>query len=124
MSKTLFLVSIGGLLGSMCRYLVSFYFTKNIPSAFPYGTLIVNICGCLLIGLIYGFSERFHWLTPEWRVFLTTGFCGGFTTFSAFAYENIKLLQSGQYLTFGLYSVASFAFGLLAVFAGLSLVKA
>ncbi len=123
MIKTLVIIGIGGLLGSVCRYLVSFYVTKNIPAAFPYGTFIVNITGCLLIGLIYGFSERFSWVTPEWRLFLATGFCGGFTTFSAFAFENTRLLQTGQYLTFGLYSIASFALGLLAVFAGLSIAK-
>ena len=123
MNKTLILIGVGGLLGSVFRYLVFFYCSKNISSAFPYGTFIVNITGCLLIGLIYGLSERFNWLTPEWRIFLTTGFCGGFTTFSSFAFENTRLLQSGQYLTFGLYSVSSFILGLLAVFAGLTITK-
>ena len=123
MSKTLVLIGVGGLLGSVCRYLVSLYITKQIPSAFPYGTFIVNLTGCFLIGVIAGLSQRYNWLTPEWRFFLTTGFCGGFTTFSSFAFENTKLLQAGQYFTFGLYSVASFALGIVAVFAGLAISK-
>lgn len=123
MSRILFLIGTGGLIGSIARYLAATYFTKVFPSAFPYGTFIVNIVGCLIIGIIFGISERFSWLTPEWRMFLATGFCGGFTTFSSFAYENIKLIQEGNFLVFATYSIASFALGLLAVFIGLTLIK-
>lgn len=123
MSRILFLIGTGGLIGSIARYLAATYFTKVFPSAFPYGTFVVNIVGCLIIGIIFGLSERFSWLTPEWRMFLATGFCGGFTTFSSFAYENIKLIQEGNYLIFATYSIASFALGLLAVFIGLTLIK-
>lgn len=123
MSRILLLVGAGGLIGSVARYLTASYFTKAFPSSFPYGTFVVNIVGCLIIGIIYGLSERFNWLTPEWRLFLVTGICGGFTTFSSFAYENIKLIQEGQFLVFAGYSIASFALGLLAVFFGLTLTK-
>lgn len=123
MSRILLLIGTGGLIGSIARYLAATYFTKVFPSAFPYGTFIVNIVGCLIIGIIFGISERFSWLTPEWRMFLATGFCGGFTTFSSFAYENIKLIQEGNFLVFATYSIASFALGLLAVFIGLTLTK-
>ena len=123
MSKTLVLIGAGGLLGSVCRYLMSLYVTKLVPSAFPYGTFFVNITGCFVIGVIAGLSQRYNWLTPEWRFFLTTGFCGGFTTFSSFAFENTKLLQTGHYFTFGLYSVGSFTLGILAVFTGLAISK-
>lgn len=122
MNRFVILVGIGGLLGSISRYLAAFLITKTIPSAFPYGTFTVNIFGCLIIGVIFGLSERFDWL-PEWRVFLATGFCGGFTTFSSFAYENILLLQDKDYLTFAAYSVLSFVLGLAATFIGLSLTK-
>jgi CrcB protein len=123
MSRILFLIGTGGLIGSIARYLTASYFTKVFPSAFPYGTFIVNVVGCLIIGIVFGLSERFSWLTPEWRFFLATGICGGFTTFSSFAYENIKLIQEGNFLVFAAYSIASFALGLLAVFIGLTLTK-
>jgi CrcB protein len=99
MNRYVILVGIGGLFGSIVRYLVASSITKTITSAFPYSTFAVNIVGCLIIGIIFGLSERFDWL-PEWRFFLATGFCGGFTTFSSFAYENILLLQDKDYLTF------------------------
>lgn len=123
MSRILLLVGTGGLIGSIARYLTASYFTKVFPSSFPYGTFIVNIVGCLIIGIIYGLSERFNWLTPEWRLFLATGICGGFTTFSSFAYENIKLIQDGNFFVFSIYSIASFTLGLFAVFIGLTLTK-
>ena len=87
MKTNIFLIAIGGLLGSVARYLSVVYVTKLIPSQFPYGTFAVNIAGCLVIGIIYGLSLRYLWLTPEWRLLLATGFCGGFTTFSTFSYE-------------------------------------
>lgn len=77
--------------------------------------MIVNIAGCLLIGVIFGISERSDILSPEVRMFLTVGFCGGFTTFSAFAYENIAMLKDGNFLYFSLYTGLSVFFGLLAV---------
>jgi CrcB protein len=123
MSRIFLLIGAGGFIGSIARYLTTSWFTKLFPSTFPYGTFTANIIGCLVIGIIYGLSERFNWLTPEWRFFLVTGVCGGYTTFSSFAYENINLLQSSNYITFALYSISSFAFGLLAVFGGMILTK-
>lgn len=123
MSRILLLVGLGGSIGSIGRYLAASYFTKIIPAAFPYGTFIVNITGCLAIGIVYGLSERFSWLTPEWRIFLATGICGGYTTFSSFAYENVKLVQEGNYLAFAMYSITSFVLGLLAAFLGLIIIK-
>lgn len=122
MSRIL-LIGFGGFIGGIARYLTASFFTRLFPSAFPYGTLIVNIVGCLAIGIIYGLSERAGWLTLEWRIFLATGICGGYTTFSSFTYENVILLQQNNYLVFGLYTLASLAFGLLAVFLGLTLTK-
>lgn len=123
MSTNIILVGIGGMLGSVLRYLASQFVTTEFPSVFPYGTFAVNILGCLLIGMIFGLSQRHEWLSPEIRVFLAVGFCGGFTTFSAFAYENIVLLQEKDYLTFAVYSVLSFVVCLLATFAGLVITK-
>ena len=123
MYRILFIVGLGGAIGSILRYLASVYLSKLVAHAFPLGTFVVNISGCLVIGVVFGLSERFEWFSPEWRLFLATGICGGFTTFSTFAYENIQLLQNGDYKTFFIYSLLSFVFGLLAVLVGMSLTK-
>lgn len=123
MGRTLLLIGVGGAAGSMARYLVSFYLQKSTTSVFPYGTLAVNLIGCLLIGILFGLSERFQWFTEEWRLFLAVGFCGGFTTFSAFALENVKLLQAGQYTYFLFYTGLSVGVGLLAVVGGTAFAK-
>ncbi|MEO8648110.1 MAG: fluoride efflux transporter CrcB [Acidobacteriota bacterium] len=123
MGRNIILVGVGSLIGGTCRYLAALFITETFRSAFPYGTFAVNIVGCLAIGVIYGLAERFDWFSPDLRLFLATGFCGGFTTFSSFAYENIQLLQDKDYLTFGAYSGLSFVLGLLAAFIGLSLAK-
>lgn len=121
--KNIFIIGIGGFLGTITRYLSASLLTKWLPSVFPHGTFWVNILGCFLIGIIYGATEHYNWLSPQWRLFLTIGFCGGFTTFSSFAHENITMLQKSEYFIFALYSISSFALGLLAVFAGISLIK-
>jgi CrcB protein len=123
MKNSLILIAIGGLLGSVARYLSVIYISKLIPNPFPYGTFAVNVVGCLAIGVIYGLSLRYLWFTPEWRLLLATGFCGGFTTFSAFALENVQMLEQSDYSTFALYSAFSFVFGLGACFLGLSLTR-
>lgn len=123
MDRTIIFVGIGGMLGSIARYLAAFFLTKAIPSTFPYGTFAVNVVGCLIIGAVFGLSQRYDWLTPEWRLFLATGFCGGFTTFSSFAYENIVLLQDRDYLTFAAYAALSFVVCLAATFVGLILTR-
>jgi CrcB protein len=119
--KNIILVGIGGMIGSIARYLTSTYFYKLLPSAFPYGTFAVNVIGCLVIGIIYGLTERYNWFTSDWRIFLAAGFCGGYTTFSSFAIENVQLLQQANYFTFALYSITSFTLGLIAVYIGFTL---
>lgn len=121
---TVLLIGFGGYIGTMLRYLTSFFLTKQFPSSsIPHGTLVVNILGCLVIGLVYGLSDKYQFFTPQWRLFLVTGICGGYTTFSAFAYENISLLQQSNYTGFAVYSISSFILSLLAAFAGLILIK-
>ncbi len=122
MGRIILLVAVGGAIGCVARYLLTIYYGKLFPSIFPYSTFIINVLGSLLIGVFFALSERFN-LTIEWRIFLTTGLCGGFTSFSTFTYENIKLLQTNQYIAFATYSIGSFISGLIAVLLGIYLVK-
>ena len=123
MSRLWLLAGLGGFLGSASRFGIASFLSNRFSSSFPSGTFAVNIIGCLLIGLIYGFSLRFEQISPEWRVFLATGFCGGFTTFSSFAYENVGLLQTNELLQFWLYIFLSLIIGFSAAFAGLLITK-
>lgn len=111
------------MLGSILRYLAGHFLTAELPTVFPFGTFLVNIIGCLAIGMVFVLSQRHEWLSADLRIFPTVGFCG-FTTFSAFAYENVVLLQQKDYLTFGLYSILSFVLCLAATFVGMIITKA
>jgi CrcB protein len=123
MIKNLLLVAIGGGAGSALRYLCQRWVYQFYPHPFPWGTFFVNITGCFLIGVFYSISERSNVLTLEWRLLLTTGFCGGFTTFSAFAFENLTLLRGGDITYFILYILASVILGTAAVLAGITVIK-
>lgn len=122
MFRNILIVGIGGFIGSVARYLAVVYLTEKASVRFPIGTFAVNILGCLLIGILAGLSERYA-ILPEWRLFFATGVCAGFTTFSSFAFENVRLLQDKDYLTFVLYTVASFAVGIAATIAGMVLTR-
>src|SRR5687768_8262482 len=121
--KDILLVGLGGGVGSIARFLCQRSISAWYPHAFPFGTFIVNFLGCFLIGLLLGLMEKGSIIKPEMRLLLVTGFCGGFTTFSAFAAENIQLLKDGRLLYFTVYTVASVVLGILATFVGLSIVK-
>ncbi len=122
--KIILLVGTGGFVGSISRYLVSQLMQKVFETTFPLGTLVVNIVGSFLIGVIYALSERSEILSAEWRVFLAVGFCGGFTTFSSFAYENFAMVNIQQFLFSALYIGLSLILGLLAVYLGVQLFRA
>ena len=116
--KTAFIIFAGSGLGGVARYLVQKVFVDMGYTGFPAGTFVVNIVGCFLIGLFTALAEKNNLLTAEWRIALTTGFCGGFTTFSTFANENMNLLRNGEYLYFSLYIILSVVLGIGAVVLG------
>ena len=115
--KSFLLVFLGGGFGSGLRYLVTI--TMNQYSkVLPFGTFTVNMLGCLLIGLILGYAQRENTLTSNQTLLLATGFCGGFTTFSAFANENLELIKNGELFNFSVYTIGSVLIGILAVCIG------
>ena len=117
------LVGFGGFIGSVGRFLVGRYFQENVASVFPWGTFTVNIIGSLLIGLIYGLSEKGDFLSAEVRLFFAVGICGGFTTFSTFSNDAFMLMRQQEWFRFALYSSLSFFLGLIAVYAGRFITK-
>lgn len=123
MTRILLLIGTGSFIGGISRFLVSRFVQSAVLSAFPYGTFIVNILGCFLIGIIYGLTERGNLADAGLRMFLTVGFCGGFTTFSTFANENLALLRDGNILQFALYSSLSVFIGILATYFGNMITK-
>lgn len=120
--RILLLIGAGSFIGGVFRFLVSQLIQNKFLSAFPFGTLGVNILGCFVIGLVFGISEKAN-MAVEWRLFFATGICGGFTTFSAFTNETIGLLRDGQYGYAFFYIAASVIMGLLATFIGLLVTK-
>ena len=120
--KLLLAVGVGSFIGGTSRYLLSQFIQTRSTIPFPFATLTVNIIGCLLIGVVFGLSTK-GGITPEWRLFLATGILGGFTTFSAFSYETVHMLQNGQTSSAMAYVLASVLLGLLATFLGFWLGK-
>ncbi len=123
MFKNILLVGLGGFLGSVARYMVSRLNQHIEWMAIPIGTLTVNVAGSLLLGFLIGLSERSTLISAELRLFLMIGLCGGFTTFSSFAGENLSLLRSAQVFSLLLYTGLSLFLGFLAVYLGYSLTK-
>ncbi len=113
----IFYVGIGGFIGSAFRYMVSLYATKLLGAQMPYGTLIVNFVGGIMIGFVMELSLSTN-ISPELRLFLTTGIFGGFTTFSAFSYETIHLFSAGSYLLGSINVILNVGLGLGGVLIG------
>ncbi len=120
--KILLIIGTGSFIGGVLRYVLSVFIQAKFLSTFPFGTLGVNIVGCFVIGVIFALSEK-STMSVEWRLFLATGICGGFTTFSAFSQETLGLLRDGQFGYASGYVIASVILGVLATFLGYSLFK-
>lgn len=120
--KNVLLVFLGGGLGSSLRYLISKYLNQ-LENSIALGTFTVNILGSLLIGMIMGFALKNDIPSSTLTLLVAIGFCGGFTTFSAFALENYQLLKTGDITNFIVYTLGSVALGIVAVFIGIWLVK-
>ncbi len=120
--RLLFAVGIGSFIGGSLRYLLSLLIASKKVSVFPTATLLVNVAGCLVIGMVIGLSDK-GTLNDQWRLFLTTGILGGFTTFSAFSSEAVMLLKEGQIFYAAAYISASVLLGLLATYFGLIIIK-
>ena len=118
MLKSLFFVGLGSCVGGMARYLLSRWVQQLSLSTFPYGTMVVNILGCFAIGVFYALFEQQNFTNTYLKLFLTVGFCGGFTTFSTFVNENYLLVKDGNFFSFLLYIGGSVFLGFIMLYIG------
>jgi fluoride exporter len=123
MIRHILLIGFGGGIGSIARYLCQRWLSATYLHPFPWGTFAVNIIGCLLIGIFWGLSFKSFESNENWKLFLMTGFCGGFTTFSAFTLEGIGLIKEQKLILFFSYVAASVVLGLLATLIGMRLIR-
>lgn len=118
MFRHLFFVGLGGAVGSILRYFISIYISKSYSGEFPLATFFINITGCILIGLFIGLAERYQFINADIRLFLVTGLCGGYTTFSTFSYENLQLIQNNNFIVLFSYIFFSLFIGIIGVWLG------
>ena len=117
----LWYVALGSAVGGVSRYALSMFIQQRASSTFPIGTLIVNVTGSLVLGFVLRYALGSPSVSAEVRALLTTGFCGGYTTFSTFSYETIKLIEDGDYGQASGYVIASVVLSLVAMFVGIAL---
>ena len=123
MIKSLCIVGIGSFIGGALRYLISTCMKNISTQGFPLGTLMVNLLGCFVIGLLYAIFGRYSSTSHPWCLLLTTGLCGGFTTFSTFANESLQMLQNGHWGSFLAYVSISVIAGICLTAIGYWIVK-
>ncbi|MCX6155224.1 MAG: fluoride efflux transporter CrcB [Candidatus Kapabacteria bacterium] len=123
MFKNIVIAGIGGFIGTAARYVLSQYIHKIFLTNFPLGTLIINLIGCFLIGIIIELFNKGNIMSPEVNIFLTVGICGGFTTFSTFSYDSINMINEYEYINLIIYLGISIFIGLSLTLAGKYLVN-
>lgn len=116
-------IALGAVVGASARYFLSGLIARNVSAAFPYGTLLINVTGSLVLGFFLVYSTDRVLLDPRWRLLVAIGFCGSYTTFSSYAYESFALMEQGQWLLTGLNVLASNALCLAAVLVGAALAR-
>jgi CrcB protein len=116
-------VGIGGAAGSVCRYLLSVAVQQRATSSFPVGTLLINITGSLILGFLLRYATGSSAMSPETRALLTTGFCGGYTTFSTFSYESVALIEDGDWRRATAYIALSVVLSVAACLGGVALAR-
>jgi fluoride exporter len=121
--KEILIVGFGGGIGSIARFLSQKGAERLLDNSFPIGTFLVNVIGCFIIGVVYSLSERGNFLSPEIRLFLTVGLCGGFTTFSTFSYDNFNMLSEKLWQFLIVNVGGSLFFGILAVYLGVTAIR-
>lgn len=114
--RAILLVGIGSAGGGILRFLIGKWIHNLISTSFPLGTMIVNIAGCFIIGLVYGIFSRETSADANMQFLLATGFCGGFTTFSSFMHENMVMLENGNLLQLAAYTTLSIILGITALY--------
>jgi CrcB protein len=114
------LVALGGALGSVTRYLVGGWIAGRLGAAFPYGTFFINLTASFIIGFFLAFAQERAGLSPYWRLLIAVGFVGGYSTFSTYEYESMRLFQDGEMLLGAIYLVGSMAGGAMAAVAGMT----
>lgn len=123
MFKSIIIIGIGGFIGTVLRFLTTRYIQIQFNTTFPLGTLLVNITGCFLIGVLYALTERGNLISNDIRLFLIVGICGGYTTFSTFSNDGLILLQNNEIFKFSMYASISVFVGILSTLLGRLLIK-
>ena len=123
MIKSILLVGLGSFVGGSLRYAISLLMKNICPSGFPWGTLAVNLIGCFVIGMAFALFSKCNSISSNWYLFIATGICGGFTTFSAFANESMQMLQAGQLGAFISYVAISVIAGIGLAALGYAIIK-
>lgn len=116
-------IAVGAVVGASARYFLSSLIARHFSTTFPYGTLLINVTGSLILGFFLIYSSERVLLDPRWRLLVAVGFCGSYTTFSSYAFESIALMEQGQWLLFATNVVGSNLLCLAGVLAGAMLAR-